>query len=214
MLPAAFLAPVLHEWVKALTSTLLGDPTPRNHGYLSPNPLKYFEPIGFMFVLLFGFGWGRPVPTGALHYKNRKVGVVITYTVPVVFSLLLGVASLIGASILTARVYGPVMDINMFFLLVNFPLWEPNLHLAGIILLSHFALININLAIFNLLPVYPLAANKILLLFSGPDAIAKLNHYEKPLQVILILGLAFGLAERVLMPIALRIVGLVLGAVI
>ena len=63
MLPAAFLVPVIHEWVKAMVSTALGDPAPGRHGFLTANPFKYFEPIGFFFILLFGFGWGRPVPT-------------------------------------------------------------------------------------------------------------------------------------------------------
>ena len=54
LLPAAFLAPVIHEMVKALISTAQGDPAPRRHGFLTANPFKYFEPIGFIFIMVFG----------------------------------------------------------------------------------------------------------------------------------------------------------------
>ena len=207
MLPAAFLAPVIHEWVKALVSTLQGDPTPRNTGHLTLNPFKHFEPIGFVFILLFGFGWGNPTPTAALHYKDRRRGVVITHTVPVLVNLLLGIGSVILLNILLTRVLGP-MDLRAFYFHLNFMLWTPNAYDIGLIMLAHFAYINICLALFNLIPVYPLAANRLLLLFSRPENIARINHYEKPMQIILILLLAFGVVFRVLSPIAARIISM------
>jgi len=201
MLPAAFLAPVIHEWVKALVSTALGDPAPRRHGYLTANPLRYFEPIGFMFVLLFGFGWGRPVPTTALHYKNRQRDIILTYMIPVLANLLLGVAAIAGVGVIITRIYGSV-TFSEFAFLIYFPFFLPELYQVGIFILAHFAFVNINLALFNLIPVYPLAANKLLITFSSPDNIARFNHYEKPMQIILILLLAFGIIPNMLLPIS------------
>ena len=54
LLPAAFFAPVIHESVKALCSAKLGDPTPKSKGFITGNPLKYFEPIGFICIMIFG----------------------------------------------------------------------------------------------------------------------------------------------------------------
>ena len=205
LLPAAFLAPVIHEWVKALVSTALGDPTPKKQGYLTANPFRYFEPIGFIFILLYGFGWGRPVPTGALHYRDRKLGVILTYTVPVIVNLLLGIFSVAVVNLLVIRIYGP-LRYDMFVIFLHFHLWtlDPS-HLA-IILLSHFAFININLALFNLLPVYPLAANKLLVTFSNPENIARINHYEKIMQVGMVILLAFGFIPSVLLPFTHQII--------
>ena len=215
MLPAAFLAPVIHEWVKAIVSTAQGDPTPRNTGHLTANPFKFFEPIGFVFILLFGFGWGKPTPTTALHYKDRQRGVIITHTVPVLVNLLLGIVAVMGIHMLLSwRGFPPhILHYSRFFFLRNFSEWTSYPFDTVLIMLSHFAFINICLALFNLIPVYPLAANRLLLLFSSPENIARINHYEKPMQIILILLLAFGVVPRVIYPMALWIITLSWGIV-
>ena len=212
MLPAAFLAPVIHEWVKAVVSTAQGDTARRSQGFLTLNPFRYFEPIGFMFILLFGFGWGNPTPTTALHYRDRRLGVVITYMAPVLVNLLLGVAAVVGVNLLIRAHYGPV-PYSTFFFFLNVPAITSNAYLISILLLANFALVNINLALFNLIPVYPLAANKLLLLFSRPENIARFTHYEKPMQIVLILFLAFQMIPRFLNPITGRIISLAWGLV-
>jgi len=205
MLPAAFFVPIIHEWVKAIISNAQGDPTPRNSGYLTANPFKYFEPIGFAFMLHFGFGWGRPTPTAALHYKDRNRGVLVTYLAPVIVSFILGLLAVVGVALFTASIYGPT-GVEIFFNMLRFPVWVPNLYLVGLIMLSHFAFMSINFALFNLLPVYPMAANKLILQFSRPDTIARINHYEKPMQVVLILMLAIGVVGSIIIPITNRII--------
>jgi len=213
MLPAAFLVPVIHEMVKAICSALQGDPVPKNTGRLTLNPFKHFDPIGFVFILLFGFGWGNPTPTAALHYKNRQQGVLITYLVPVLVNLLLGVGAVIVVAIMTTSTNLQMEGHFAFWLYINTPIFTTDVYLLALILLSHFAFINICIALFNIIPVYPLAANKILLQFSRPDTIAKINHYEKPMQIVLILLLAFGLINQILSPIAMHIIRLVWGVV-
>jgi len=228
MLPAAFLVPVIHEWVKAMVSTAQGDPAPRRYGFLTANPFKYFEPIGFCFILLFGFGWGRPVPTTALHYKNRRLGVILTYTIPMLVNLLLGAIAVVGVNILSADMSLP-LNINprhysTFFFFIQNWYFRLNASYIAALFLAHFAFININMVFFNLIPVYPLAANKLLLTFSSPDTIAKLNHYEKPMQVGLILMLAFsfinfgfggdGIIMRIIFPLTSRVVSILWGLVI
>ena len=184
MLPGAFLAPVIHEFVKAICSAMQGDPTPGEHGRLSLNPFRHFEPIGFAFVMLFGFGWGNPTPTSALHYKDRRRGVVITYTVPVLVSLLLGVGTAVAMPFLPGWGWslGPLDAFTLQLIVMQ------------------FSIININLALFNLIPVYPLAANRLLIHFGRPDTIAAANHYEKFMQIGLILLLSLGMLGQLLGP--------------
>jgi len=213
MLPAAFLAPVIHEMVKVLCSTLQGDPVPKNTGRLTLNPFKHFDPIGFVFVLLFSCGWGNPAPTAALHYRNRQRGVLVTYLVPVLVNLLLGIGAVIVIALMTANTSLQAEGYLVFWQYIRFDRFATSPYLITLVVLSHFAFVNISLALFNLIPVYPLAANKILLQFSRPDTIAKLNHYEKPMQIILLLLLAFGLITQILGPLAMHIVRLVWGVV-
>jgi len=213
MLPAAFLAPVIHELVKAICSTLQGDPIPRNTGRLSLNPFKHFDPIGFLFILLFGYGWGNPAPTAALHYKNRQRGVLVTYLVPVLVNLVLGIGAVIVVALMTTGTNLQADGYFAFWLYIRSHVFASDPYLITMLVLSHFAFVNISLALFNIIPVFPLAANKILLQFSRPDTIAKLNHYEKPMQIILLLLLAFGLISQVFGPLAMHIVRLVWGVV-
>ena len=187
MLPAAFFVPVIHEFVKAITSTLQGDPAPGDHGRLTLNPFKHFEPIGFMLMLIFWVGWGNPTPTTALHYKNRQRGVVITYVTPVLVSLLLGVGVAMMMPALP-RFGGTIGTQETYFIVYA--------------ILYYFAMFNICLALFNLIPVYPLAANRLMIQFSQPNTIAMLNHHEKHMQAGLILLLAFSMLGSIIFPAA------------
>ena len=72
-IPGILVATTVHEFVRALTSTVLGDTYPKSQGQVTLNPVKHFEPIGFLMMLYSGgFGWGKPVETSALYYKKQK----------------------------------------------------------------------------------------------------------------------------------------------
>ena len=190
MLLGAFFAPVIHEWIRALTSTALGDPTPRNNGFMTFNPFKFFEPVGFILTLIFRFGWGRPVPTSPVYYKNRNQGILLTNILPSVANLSIGILAIFIANSINIplHLWG---DANGYLTLARRIFWTT----------FHFGSINIGLALFNLIPVYPLDMQKIMMHFSSPDMIQRLNHYEKPMQIILILLLVFGIIGRVIDPI-------------
>lgn len=205
LIPGAFFAPVLHEWVKARVSNMQGDQTPRKTGFMTYNPFKYFEPIGFILMMVFNVGWGRPVPTSAFSYKNRKLGVLLTYGIPVLVNFLMGILAL------------------LFILLIDQPLhrwafsqvtagnlWVTDVTFALLRILFLFAQCNIALAIFNFVPVHPMAMSKILLVFLGPEAAVKFTHYEKPIQALLFIALIFGLTTFLIFPLRDVIVNAVL----
>ena len=91
-LPAIFVSITICEFTKAFVSTKLGDNIPRQEGRLTLNPFKHFEAIGFILFLLCGFGWGKPVRTSGVYYKNRKLGTVITYTAPILANIVFSLA--------------------------------------------------------------------------------------------------------------------------
>ena len=86
-IPAIMIATTIHEFTRAAVSSSLGDKLPREQGRLTINPLKHFEPIGMILMLACGFGWGLPVNTSALYYKDRKKGVLITAVAPTIANL-------------------------------------------------------------------------------------------------------------------------------
>jgi len=197
LLPGALLAPVIHEFTKAVTSTVQGDPTPRNRGFLTFNIFRYVEPLGFiMMVLLGGFGWGQPVPTASLHYKNRQRATVITYATPIIVNLLVGIAAIVTLSLWVGVELDLFMDIR--FAYIYSLEWDTQMILK--LSLFGFAQCNILLAFFNLIPVHPLSMSKIIQPFMHPNTIVKYNHYEKAMQFMLVFALIFGLIARILMP--------------
>jgi len=130
---ALIIAITIHEFSHALVADRLGDPTPRSQGRLSLNPLKHLDPIGTVMMLVARFGWGKPVPIDPYNFSHPKRDEL--------FVALAGpVSNLILASFL-AIVYR-FFPVSIIFVI---------------------AIINIYLAIFNLLPIPPLDGSKIFL---------------------------------------------------
>jgi len=184
LLPAAFLVPIIHEWVRAMTSHTLGDTLPSQRGFVTANPLKFFEPIGFIFMLVFQMGWGQPVPTSALRYKNRQLGSVLVGLVPILVSLAIGIIVfnlLLVFDLIQIRIiHSPVSPYRVY-----------GSHIGQ--MLYMFARLSISFSIFNLIPIYPLSGQRILTALASPNAVASMTYYEKSLQFILVILMAIGL---------------------
>ena len=71
-LPGIIIGITFHEAAHGYVSHWLGDPTPKNQGRLSLNPLAHIDPMGFIALLLVGFGWGKPVMIDPRYYKKPK----------------------------------------------------------------------------------------------------------------------------------------------
>lgn len=181
------LVVAFHEFTKAAVSTKFGDEGPKKEGRLTLNPFKHFEPIGFMLFLIFGYGWGKPVKTSALYYKDRRKNTVVTYTVPIVVSLILG-----------------ILFQGIYFLINTTVTIDVLGQYAGswlIILVGYIARNNIALALFNILPVYPLDGYKIFTTVLSRDSVIKLTQYENLLQIILMVCLCLNLFDYVFTPL-------------
>ena len=199
--PAAFLALGMHEQVKAWCSTKLGDPTPKNHGLLTNNYFKFIEPIGFILTVIMGFGWGRPTPTSPLYYKDRKKGILITYLTPSLVNLLFGLLGAVSVAMLNRFASPYIHGAHPTFILG-----------FGWVLRFLFTLarINIGVALFNMIPVPPLDAAKLLQMVLSPNAAIKMTQNEKVLQVILMFLIVFGIITRVINPVINFMMGLAL----
>lgn len=136
--PTILIASTVHEYAHGWVAYRLGDPTAKAAGRLTLNPLKHIDPIGALSMILFRFGWSKPVPINEYNFDKRE-----------------------GDTALVALA-GPVSNVLLALLtsLINW-IFNPDLNsIFGTILLV-FVSINISLAVFNLLPIPPLDGHKI-----------------------------------------------------
>ena len=96
MLMIIFLVLPLHECAHGWVASKLGDTTARFSGRLTLNPLSHIDPFGAVALLLFGFGWAKPVPINPRNFKNPKAGMAITALAGPVSNLL---AAFVGAAV-------------------------------------------------------------------------------------------------------------------
>lgn len=138
MIPVILISLTLHEWGHAYAAYRCGDPTARNLGRMTLNPIAHIDPLGFLSLLLLGFGWAKPVPVNARNFRKYKVGEAIVSLAGVAMNLLLVVLTSI-VMIVLGRLY-PSAYAND----------------ALVTILLYFLSLNITLMVFNLIPIYPL----------------------------------------------------------
>ena len=137
-IPSILIASTVHEYAHAFSAFKLGDITAKAEGRLTLNPLKHIDPIGAICMVLFRFGWSKPVPINEYNFQKREL-----YTAIVAFA-------------------GPLSNLILAFLTsIIFRILPPNVNPLIVFSLYSFATINITLAIFNLLPIPPLDGHKV-----------------------------------------------------
>ena len=77
IIPCVLIAIIFHELAHGLVSYWLGDPTPKENGRLSLNPLRHIDPIGLLCLVIFRVGWAKPVVVNSQYYKNRRLGMFL-----------------------------------------------------------------------------------------------------------------------------------------
>lgn len=126
-LPAVFLALSFHEFAHAFAADRQGDPTPRNLGRLTLDPLVHIDWLGFIFFVILGFGWAKPVSVNISNFKNKKWGDIIVSAAGPLANLLLAVVAAViySASIffiknqIIVQILGRIVHLNVLFALLN-----------------------------------------------------------------------------------------------
>lgn len=161
-----FIIMPLHELAHGWVAYKFGDRTAKNAGRLTFNPLVSIDPFGAVMILLVGFGWARPVPVNPGNFRNPRVGMAVTAAAGPLSNFL---AALIGAFIYVGVYVGTGATGSNF----------------GMQLLSTFVIINISLAVFNLLPIPPLDGSKILASFLPQRAMEQFYRYQHVFIIVL-----------------------------
>ncbi|GAV24641.1 site-2 protease family protein [Carboxydothermus islandicus] len=175
MLPGIIVGLTIHEFSHALVATSLGDDTPRREGRLTLSPFSHVDPVGFLLLLIAGFGWAKPVPVNPYNFRGDPRN---------------GMALVALAGPLSNFVLAFIIVLFLAFGGINLPYaWE-----IGITAVA----INVSLGVFNLLPVFPLDGEKIFNRFFSYEIRKFMVSYG---QVILLLLLLTGAISFVLQPI-------------
>lgn len=164
--PAALIAIILHELAHGLVSSWLGDPTPRETGRLTLNPLKHLDPIGALCLVFFHFGWAKPVVINPSYYKNKKIGMTLVALAGPIMNFIITIISFIIIGITFAIQYNNNLGYNVVFeIIYNF--------------FSYLAILNIGLGVFNLIPIPPLDGSKAIGVILPKGAYEEYMGYQK-----------------------------------
>ena len=106
-MPAVLIALTLHELAHGYVALKCGDPTAQMMGRLTFNPLKHLDPIGTLFMFLFGFGWARPVPVNSRNFKNFRRDDLLVSIAGVIMNFCLFVFSMLMMVLLNQFIWSP-----------------------------------------------------------------------------------------------------------
>lgn len=142
--PVVLLAVICHECAHGYVSYKLGDPTAKDAGRLTLNPLKHLDPIGTLCMLFFHVGWAKPVPINPTYYRDRKRGIIYVSLAGPIANFILAFLSLLIEGLLIR--FGSVYSTVIWVLCQ---------------LCYYSAIVNVGLGLFNLIPIPPLDGSKI-----------------------------------------------------
>ena len=192
ILPGIIIGLSFHEFGHAIVSTKLGDPTPKNQGRVTLNPLAHVDPVGMVCLIFCGFGWGIPVQINPAYYKHRRrdeilvglAGVTMNLILAIVFSLLIRVVMMLTG------VLGPDVTSVIYTIFMN------------------VVMINVVLMVFNLLPVPPLDGFGIVTNLFHLEKYSWYQQYYQWGYFILIFLVLLGVVSAILGPVTMFIMQL------
>jgi len=172
----------VHEFSHAYVALKMGDPTAEQKGRLSLNPLVHLDPFGTLMILFMHFGWAKPVPINPYNFRNFKKGIILTSLAGPISNFLMAI---VGAFLARFIYLSQNQDLITF--------------------IETFVLLNIVLALFNLLPFPPLDGSRLITVFIPP----KYDHISNFLErygfffLIGILLVFPSLISRMIYPVAI-----------
>lgn len=174
-IPAVLICLSVHEACHGFMAYALGDPTAKNAGRLTLDPIRHLDVIGTLCLLFFHVGWAKPVPVNTRYFKHPRRDIALVSLAGPVSNFLLALVAL--------------------FLYYPLRMTSSSVVMAVALMLYMTAVMSIGLGVFNLIPVPPLDGSKILLSFLPQRYAYTFAQYEQYIQFILLALLFIGVLD-------------------
>lgn len=173
----ALICITLHELSHGYVAYRLGDNTAKDAGRLTLNPIKHIDIFGLIMMVVFKFGWAKPVPVNMFNFKNPKRDMAITALAGPLSNIIIGSVFLF--------VFG----------IVYIPCMTSTSQLAEAVIETVYvtAYLSFALAVFNIVPVPPLDGSKVLFSLLSDKAYLKLMYFERYGMIALLLLVSTGI---------------------
>ncbi len=175
---ALLVSLILHENAHGVAALYMGDTTAKDSGRLSLNPLKHLSPLGTLSLLIFHFGWAKPVPINPYNFRKKKLG-----------NFLVSISGIITNFLLAF----------IFLVIFNFVISEVDANPYLILFVKSMVQYNVLLGVFNLIPLPPLDGSKIVMTFLPDKVNYKLLSMERYTNMILIALIFTGAISKVVL---------------
>ncbi len=173
--PAVLICLSVHEAAHGFAANALGDPTAKNAGRLTLDPLRHLDPIGTLCLFFFRVGWAKPVPINTRYFKHPRRDIALTALAGPVSNFILALIALFGCQLF-------MMSSNSIMVALG-------------LLCYTTALMSIGLGIFNLIPVPPLDGSKVLFSFLPYQIELKFTRYQQYIQFGMLVLLLIGVLD-------------------
>jgi Zn-dependent proteases len=213
MIVALYVGIVFHEVAHGYAAYIMGDPTAKIWGRLTLRPSKHIDPIGLItpIVLIlinspFVIGWAKPVPVNYSLLKKKNAGLFFVAIAGVVVNLI----NVIWATLLLKTIAKPSVDTAFQSVFGSLPAELTNWQNVAAIVLVYIIVINMGLAIFNLIPIPPLDGSKIIEAIGGQKVRNFMESMESYGFIIIIVLVYFNLIDKIIGPVFTFGMGLVM----
>jgi len=192
--PPFLFAITFHELAHGYVALRLGDPTAKNAGRLTMNPIKHLDPIGVIAFIIMKIGWAKPVPVDPRYFKDPEKGMLLVALAGPGANVVLAVVSALLVKILIVLPVLPAFILNPLLWMLISSVW-----------------INIVLAVFNCIPIPPLDGSKVLMGILPSDMARSYEKIEPFGFILLLILFYFGVISRIIGPIIVFANNLLLG---
>ena len=179
--PVILFALSLHETAHGLVAWKCGDDTAYNLGRLTLNPLKHLDPMGTLCMLLFGYGWAKPVPVNSRNFRNHKQGMALTAIAGPGANLILGIIGALLAGLCNAW--------SVYLYYSSAPQCLYNVAGYSTTLFYLTALYNFLLMAFNMIPVPPFDGSRVAFVFLPAPTYFKIMRYERQIMIGILIAM-------------------------